>query len=149
VIFKIDLDISNEENSVKLELLAYNSQFHADNIESDLGHGRREAIFFSIENLSNDAIDIYTDEWHIVGQDDFIYDYIQKPHNVIPKSEFPAHYPREYGLELSPGTKTRYLLISGTLPESVKIRKIEYNFHTSFSLELPDSTPDVVGNPPI
>lgn len=144
-----DFEISDEMNSVRLELLAYNSEFYADNIQSDLEDGRREIIFFSIENLSNKVIDIYTDEWHVVGQDDFIYDYVQRPYKEIPKSEYPAHYPREYGLKLSPSTKTRYLLISGVLPESIKIRKIEYNHNTSFSLELPDNTPDIVGNPPI
>ena len=145
------LEISSEENSVRVELLAYNGDFDAKSIQSDLELGRREALFFSIENRSGQAIDIYCDEWQLIGQDDFIYDYVEEPYREIYETEYPPHYPTTDMIHLSPGTKTRYVLISAVLPDSITIRRIEHNFSfgTSFSLELPENLPEQWGQPPL
>lgn len=146
-----DLEISNEENSVRVELLAYNGNFDAKNIQSDLEPGRREALFLSIENQSRQGINIFNNEWQLIGQDDFIYNYVDKPFRDIHQSEYPPHYPTKSVVQLSPGTKTRYLLITAVLPESITIRRVEYNGGSgpSFSLELPENFTTRWEEPPL
>jgi hypothetical protein len=160
-------EVSNETDVARSELIAYNSEFDAGDIDSDLEKGRREAIFFSVENVSGKNITIYADEWDLVGQDDFLYGYIKYPYREF--ADYPAHYPRNWPIFLTPGTKTRYLLVTdimpiltpGTktryllvtdiMPNSTNISVLRHNFMENISilLELPDQIPNVAGNPPL
>ena len=142
-------EISNETDVARSELIAYNSEFDAGEIDSDLPDGRREAIFFSIENVSSENITIYVDEWELIGQDNFVYGYIQYPYHKF--ADYPAHYPRKWPIFLNPGTKTRYLLITDIMPNSTNISVLRHKFmgNISILLELPDQIPNVAGNPPL
>jgi hypothetical protein len=142
-------DISTETDSARLELIAYDGAFDAKSIRSKLDGGRREAVFFSVENKTDATVDIWSDEWQLVGEDGFMYDYVQKPFREVHDSEYPAHYPKRKKIQLSPQTKTRYLLISALLPESVRIGRIEYKFLVEFHLDLPEDLPNRVGDPPL
>jgi hypothetical protein len=142
-------EVSNETDVARSELIAYNSEFDAGDIDSDLEKGRREAIFFSVENVSGKNITIYADEWDLVGQDDFLYGYIKYPYREF--ADYPAHYPRNWPIFLTPGTKTRYLLVTDIMPNSTNISVLRHNFMENISilLELPDQIPNVAGNPPL
>ena len=135
--------ITDESNNVRVELLAYSRDVY---INSDSGHN--ELICFSIENISSDPIDIYSDEYTITGDDKFVYDHIERPWQKI--DDYPSHFVNEYDCEIPSGSKVRYLIISKALPSSVNIQKLDYNYHSvSFRLEIPENIPDKVGNPPL
>jgi hypothetical protein len=143
-----NVDVSNETEFAKSVLIAYNSRFDANDIEDNrMETGRREIIFFSIENIHNKDIIIDRREWTLIGQDNFLYKYVRNP-GVRLYPNFPNHYFSKQELRLSPGTKVKYLIMSKVLPESARMRKIEYSYE-QIILEIPNDMPDVVGNPPL
>lgn len=136
--------ITDETNDVRVEFLGYNRNANGTST-ADPEH--QELVCFSIENLSSEPIEIWSDEFTVTGDDAFVYNYVEKPWRSL--SDFPSHFVDERGYDIPSGSKVRYLILSEAIPSSVSIQKIDYLFNSiSFTLEIPDDMPDKVGNPP-
>jgi hypothetical protein len=138
-------DVMDETENIRAELLGYSRNAEVD---SSISPQHQEIITFSLQNTSSDLIEIYSDEYTIVGDDKFAYDYIEKPWRELPN--FPSHYVSEYGCDIPSDSKVRVLIVSKPIPSSVSIRKLNYDYQShSFTLELSEEFKNEADDPPL
>ncbi|WP_222913478.1 hypothetical protein [Natrinema sp. SYSU A 869] len=143
-------DIVGESDTVRAELLAYDGTFDVSEVGGNMNSKRRTVVYLAIENKTDEQLRIYDDEFALIGQDDFVYEYAESPRRELPSGILPPHYKFSNGwTDIPSGSKVRYLILSEPLPDETEIRSINYDNNHEFTLSIPADAPRVIGDPPM